>query len=71
MRVKIKNLEKTDKNSDYYIVFDFFGRDRRSLLNDRVRKQLDVIDLHIGQEINVIKQIKGGKEFYLINKVYT
>lgn len=70
VKVKIIAKEQAKNQNSCYLVFSYFGKERRTLLNDAIRNKFGVMDINIGDEINVIKTIvSDGREFYKITGV--
>jgi hypothetical protein len=69
MRVTVQNKEGTDTD-DFYVVFTYLGRERRALINRKVMEYHNVDDIPVGSEIEVLKSIRNGKEFFIIRKIY-
>lgn len=70
MEVVIKQKEFLDtKPNEYFIYFDFFKTEHKTIVTDKVRKYLKIVDLEVGDKIDVIKNFQNNKEKYLIRRV--
>lgn len=78
MKVKIKEIENLDIDS-FYLVFDYLGKERRSLFDLKVSQGLKIIKpIAIGDSINVIRNIMPSRkdptkliELFKITKVFS
>lgn len=71
MKVEIIDIEKKKDSEEYYIVFDYLGKLRRTLITKRVKNYFNIDDFFIGDKIEVLKSISSqGKDFYKIIKIY-
>lgn len=68
MKVTITEKEGTDTD-DFYIVFDYLGRERRALVNRKVKEYHNIDDIPVGSQIEVLKSIRNEKEFFIIRKI--
>lgn len=70
MKTKIIGIEYTPKISlRYYVVFDFLGRERRTMVTPKIEQYHGIDRFRVGDTINVIRQFKNGKEFFFITGV--
>ncbi len=68
MKVTVIEKEETDTD-DFYVVFYYLGRERRALVNRKVKEYHNIDDIPAGSQIEVLKSVRNEREFFIIRKV--
>lgn len=70
MEVIIKKKEYLFTNpNDYFIYFDFFKSEHKTIVTDKVRKYLKVMDLQVGEKVDIIKNFQNSKQKFFIRGI--
>lgn len=70
MKVKIKKTEiLRDFRDRKFVYFDFFGNEKKTIVTPKSLKYLKIDDIREGDEVDIQKGIRNGKETYLITEV--